>query len=131
MLEKVYSQAMSLLTLSREQREKYNKEIEQLKDENEKLREIIQHIDNLSTRGKYTAADIGDVEKLHNVIKKTISEARKFEKSKTEELRQKSEECELLKKKLSEVILQKRHLQNLIETTDSSEVSEMVSGKLW
>ncbi|RZC36520.1 leucine-rich repeat-containing protein [Asbolus verrucosus] len=123
MLEKVYAQAMSLLTLSREQREKYNKEMEQLKEENEKLREIIQHIDHRNSTTKCVTADFSDIEKLHNVIRKTISEVRKFEKSKTEELKQKSEECEKLKKKLSEVVMQKRQLQNLLET-DSSDVNE-------
>ncbi|XP_063925811.1 chromosome partition protein Smc-like [Zophobas morio] len=123
MLEKVYAQAMSLLTLSREQREKYNKEVEQLKEENEKLREIIRHIDNRAGSGKCVAADFNDIEKLHNVIKKTISEARKFEKSKSDELKQKSQECEQLKKKLSEVVLQKRQLQSLLDT-DESEANE-------
>ncbi|KAJ3635433.1 hypothetical protein MTP99_008342 [Tenebrio molitor] len=125
MLEKVYAQAMSLLALSREQREKYSKELEQLKEENEKLREIIQHIDSRTATGKCVAADFNDIEKLHNVIKKTISEARKFEKSKTDELKQKSQECETLKKKLSEVVMQKRQLQNLLDT-DSSEANEFV-----
>jgi predicted RNase H-like nuclease (RuvC/YqgF family) len=116
---------MSLLALSREQREKYSKELEQLKEENEKLREIIQHIDSRTATGKCVAADFNDIEKLHNVIKKTISEARKFEKSKTDELKQKSQECETLKKKLSEVVMQKRQLQNLLDT-DSSEANEFV-----
>lgn len=127
MMEKVYGQAMSLLSLSREQREKYNKEVEQLKEENEKLREIIQYIDTRNS-GKGMSADLNDVEKLHNVIKKTISEARKFEQSKTEELRQKSQECEDLKKRLSEVVLQKRQLQNLLES-ESTEESEVENNK--
>ncbi|EFA01221.2 chromosome partition protein Smc [Tribolium castaneum] len=125
MLEKVYSQAMSLLSLSREQREKYNKEVDQLKEENEKLREIIQHIDNRSSVGKCVTTDLNDIEKLHNVIKKTISEARKFEKTKTEELKQKSQECEDLKKKLSEVVMQKRQLQTLLDS-ESTEENEFI-----
>lgn len=126
MLEKVYKQAMSLLSLSREQREKYTKEIEQLRSENDKLREIIQHIDNIRTSSslKGGATDFNDIQKLHIIIKKTISESRKFEKTKTEELKQKSLECENLKRKLSQVVLQKRQLQNLLNT-DSSETIEV------
>lgn len=120
MLERVYAQAMSLLALSREQREKYGKEMDQLKEENEKLREIIQHIDNRSANAPKGPADFNDVERLHNVIKRTISEARKFEKSKVDELKQKSQECEKLKKKLSEAVMHQKVVVG--ETTDSSDI---------
>lgn len=122
MLERVYKQAMSLLSLSREQREKYTKEIEQLRNENGKLREIIQHIEMQTIPAKQCVADLNDIQKLHNVIKKTISESRKFEKCKTEELKQKSLECENLKRKLSQVVMQKLQLQDMLNTDSSQSI---------